>query len=136
MNHQQTLTNFENNNNPSQVEVANAYYARDQDMNLSFKDQFEWAMKKLNYNPSTYDNFRKNQFRRRVDKLVEDFLNDPTQNGTIQLVQIREQVTNDVESIINLRRQRWHHFKTIFENNNHLGFYQTMDTSELAYLGY
>ena len=136
MNHQQTLTNFENNNNPSQVEVANAYYARDQDMNLSFKDQFEWAMKKLNYNPSTYDNFRTIRFRRRVDELIQDFLNDPTQNDTINLIKIKEEVTNNIESTIKLRRQRLDHFKNIFEKDDHVGFYHAMDKSELEYLGY
>ena len=136
MNHQQIQYNFENNENPSQKEMADAYYSRDVTMNLKFVDQFNSAMKKLNYHPSTYDNFIKFKFRKKMNKIIENFLNGSSQIDNISLVNIKNQIMIEVENTITLYSQRWNQLSIFLENNNHHGFYQAMDISELAFIGY
>ena len=136
MNIDQVLNSFEHNENPSKEEVANAYYARDVSMNLSFKSQFDWAMKKLSYDPSTYESYKNGLFKSKADRLVKDFLNDPSNPPNVDLQQLYTDTLKEAEVTLSLRRVRWQHFTNFLNNNDHLGFYQAMDASELAYLGW
>ena len=136
MNIEQVLNSFEHNENPTREEVANAYYARDVSMHLSFQTQFEWAMKKLHYHPSTYESIKNSLFRKKTEAVVKDFLNDPANPPNASFQQLYTDAVNEAEVTVGLRRTKWQHFSNFLNNDDHIGFYLAMDSSELAYLGW
>lgn len=136
MNFQQELDNFSNNLNPSKEDIANAYYARDLQMGLNFQNQFDWAMRKLGYHPSTYQNSVNRLFQQRLESETKDFLNDPSVENVVNFQQVYNQVKSEFQLSQNYRRSRWEHFSNLLDSNEHHQFYLTMESSELGYLGF
>lgn len=135
INVKQILSDFSNNTNPSIEELALAYYARDLNMNLAFEDQFNWAMKKLMYHPSTFKSVLEGRINSRIKKLTQEYHNN-NNNSIIDIDKIKQDLTIEFENDKSKKIEKFNHFTNIFESQDHLGFYQSMDLSELEYLGF
>ena len=123
--------------NQSREEIADLYYNRDLNMNLSFANQFDWAMNKLGYHPKTYQSFVENKFKSHVKQLLSDFMeNENNSPSNLDLVQIRNHVENECQTFLEIKKQKYQLYSEFFNNNNHRGFYHAMEVSELCYLGY
>lgn len=139
MNYQAIVNEFSNCNNPTREQTANAYYARDRFMNISFERQFHDAMKKLGYDPSTYEPLFKEKVKKIVDDIINNFMNDPNANnaeGDIDLNNILRNVQAEIHPLINMKRVRYNYFLQFLNNNDHRGFYQAMEMNELICLGW
>lgn len=131
------LNNFANAENPPQELTAQAYYARDIEMNLDFHQQFEHSMRKLGYHPNTYQTYRVAMFKKRIEEITNNFIENPVNNMELNLGEIYNNVMNEITNIINLRQERWNFFQQFVNmDDGHRLFYAAMNEAELSYLGF
>ena len=135
INIKQILSDFSNNTNPSCEDFALACYARDLDMNLTFEDQFNWAMKKLRYHPTTFQSTLEGRINSRIKELTQEYHNSGN-NSIINVEKIKKELTTQFEKDKRKKVEKFNHFTNIFQSNDHLRFYQSMNLSELEYLGF
>ena len=130
------LKNFSNNDNDITAEVlADVYYARDLDMNLNFHNQFDMAMKKLRYHPSTFEDTIVGRINSRVKDITSQYLKDKNSTN-INLQEIENSIRNDFINEKTLKLNKFNSFNSFLETDDHRGFYHAMTLEELDYLGF
>ena len=73
-------------------------------MGLSFQNQFDWAMRKLGYHPSTYQDSVNRLFRQRLESETKNFLNDPSVESVVNFQQVYNQVMKRISSFTKLSK--------------------------------
>ena len=111
-----------NNNENTIDDIAKAYYVRDVNgFDLNFKDVFNNAINKLNFNT---DKLILNKYIAGLPNINKDITYTEFYNNQINSSEIKEKV------------ERLENLKEYLDNNNHLGFYQNLTKYELEYLGW
>lgn len=150
-NHPDIVNYLNNQNSPSVEIIANAYYARDQHMNLSYDHIKEFSLRKLGYTSSSIQRIIENRFTRYMQDIVLEFNNNYYVNNnnvnnnnvdnenmnqfnmSISELFNRFRNRNENNNLINERQQRSNDLSNI---NTHLEFYRSMTCEELNYLGW
>ena len=150
-NHPDIVNYLNNQNSPSVEIIANAYYARDQHMNLSYDHIKEFSLRKLGYTSSSIQRIIENRFTRYMQDIVLEFNNNYYVNNnnvnnnnvdnenmnqfnmSISELFNRFRNRNEINNLINERQQRSNDLSNI---NTHLEFYRSMTCEELNYLGW
>ena len=153
-NHPDIVNYLNNQNSPSVEIIANAYYARDQHMNLSYDHIKEFSFRKLGYTSSSIQRIIENRFTRYMQDIVLEFNNNYYVNNnnvnnnnvdnenndnmnqfnmSISELFNRFRNRNEIINLINERQNRSNDLSNI---NTHLEFYRSMTCEELNYLGW
>lgn len=150
-NHPDIVNYLNNQNSPSVEIIANAYYARDQHMNLSYDHIKDFSLRKLGYTSSSIQRIIENRFTRYMQDIVLEFNNNHYVNNnnvnndnvdnenmnqfnmSISELFNRFRNRNEINNLINERQQRSNDLSNI---NTHLEFYRSMTCEELNYLGW
>ena len=153
-NHPDIVNYLNNQNSPSVEIIANAYYARDQHMNLSYDHIKEFSLRKLGYTSSSIQRIIENRFTRYMQDIVLEFNNNYYVNNnnvnnnnvdnenndnmnqfnmSISELFNRFRNRNEIINLINERQNRSNDLSNI---NTHLEFYRSMTCEELNYLGW
>lgn len=120
---------FIQSENPSVDVMASAYYKRDQIMNLSFDK--EQSLKKLGYTEDRIESFIKNDFKLKMQNIINNF----DQNTIINLEEeyVSYLTSDKIVNMVNFRQNRYNFLNSI---DNHLEFYNSMTREELTHLGW
>ena len=153
------LNNLNNQNSPSVEIIANAYYARDQHMNLSYDHIKEFSLRKLGYTSSSIQRIIENRFTRYMQDIVLEFNNNHyINNNNVNNNNVNNNNVNNENNaninqfnmsiselfnrfrnrneIINLINERQNRSNNLSNINTHLEFYRSMTCEELNYLGW
>lgn len=120
---------FLQSENPSVDVIASAYYKRDQIMNLNFDK--EQSLKKLGYTEDRIKSFIKNDFKLKMQNIINNF----DQNTIINLEEeyVSYLTSDKIVNMVNFRQNRYNFLNSI---DNHLEFYNSMTREELTHLGW
>ena len=147
------MYNYDNNVdfvNGNIQDIANAYYQRDVQMNLSFDQIKAHSLRKLGYTQETIQRIVLNRFTRHISDMVGDFNQNVQFNNNqfdinnvnnlpdvfnIGIHQMFENFRNST-MIQNLINERMDRMNVLGNVSNHEEFYSQMTREELAYLGY
>lgn len=147
------MSNYDNNVdfvNGNIQDIANAYYQRDVQMNLSFDQIKAHSLRKLGYTQETIQRIVLNRFTRHISDMVGDFNQNVQFNNNqfdinnvnnlpdvfnIGIHQMFENFRNST-MIQNLINERMDRMNVLGNVSNHEEFYSQMTREELAYLGY
>jgi len=131
------LDNFSNNNitNITTEGLADVYYARDLNMNLNFDNQFDWAMKKLCYHPSTFEDTIVGKINHRIKDITGQYLENKN-SVNINLQELESSIRNNFINEKTSKLNKFNRFNSFLDTNDHRGFYNAMTREELDYLGF
>ena len=131
------LDNFSNNNitNITAEGLADVYYARDLNMNLNFDNQFDWAMKKLCYHPSTFEDTIVGKINHRIKDITGQYLENKN-SVNINLQELESSIRNNFINEKTSKLNKFNRFNSFLDTNDHRGFYNAMTREELDYLGF
>ena len=131
------LDNFSNNNitNITAEGLADVYYARDLNMNLNFDNQFDWAMKKLRYHPSTFEDTIVGRINSRIKDITGQYLENKN-SVNINLQELESSIRNNFINEKTSKLNKFNRFNSFLDTNDHRGFYNAMTREELDYLGF
>ena len=135
---QHDVISFLQMNNPGVNQTARAFYLRDVGMGLDFNELTNKALTKLGYTQNAIEQSVRHKFRKYLNVLVNDFLNnpesDPFENNTVP--QLYHNFVTSQQNNIDYRVARYNLLSNYLNNNQHQEFYQAMTLPELECLGW